>query len=177
MIIKSFNNYEVTICGKIINRNTNRIIKTKPSGGYERLKLSNGGRCKKIYLHRLLAEAFIPNPENKPQVNHKDGDKLNNYIANLEWVTPSENGIHSYRVLGNKVGFQSGHKVKGGIHMQFKKGQLPHNKKRVNVTYGLRPGIYNSLTEASSANKIDFRNLSAIIKGRQLSKKIKAVYI
>ncbi len=54
---------------------------------------------KKIHLlHRLVAQAFIPNPENKPEVNHKDGDKLNNDIRNLEWVTKSENGLHAYKM-------------------------------------------------------------------------------
>ena len=61
------------------------------------------GKGKKDWLaHRLVAETFIPNPHNKPQVNHIDGNKANNHVDNLEWSTNSENNKHSYDVLGRK---------------------------------------------------------------------------
>ena len=57
---------------------------------------------RRLSVHRLVAEAFIPNPENKETVNHIDGNKNNNNIDNLEWVSRRQNSLHSYHVLGNK---------------------------------------------------------------------------
>ena len=67
------------------------------ANGYYRITLSKNGSKKQVYLHRLLANHFIPNPNNLPQVNHKDGNKLNCDLDNLEWVTVQENVIHAYK--------------------------------------------------------------------------------
>ena len=74
-----------------------RIISGYYALGLEIPKSNNKNRLQKIYkIHRLLAEYFIPNPDNKPCVNHKDGNKLNNSLSNLEWATISENTKHAY---------------------------------------------------------------------------------
>lgn len=66
--------------------------------GYERVCLYFENKSKLLGVHRLVAEAFIPNPNNLPQVNHKDGDKANNTVDNLEWVTNTENIRHSIQI-------------------------------------------------------------------------------
>lgn len=77
--------------GKILKPTTTR-------NGYKMIVLSKDGKFKYQTIHRLVATAFIPNPENKPTVNHKDGDKSNNHVDNLEWCTSSENNSHAYRI-------------------------------------------------------------------------------
>lgn len=68
--------------------------------GYLYVGLSKNNKRKKIGVHRVVALSFIPNPHNKPQVNHKDGNKLNNNVTNLEWATRKENEDHKRNVLG-----------------------------------------------------------------------------
>ena len=106
--IKGYNNkYYITKEGKVYisnYRNTGVAKEMKPRiiAGYYALGLEDpkstpNNRIQKIHkIHRLLAEYFIPNPENKPCINHKDGNKLNNNLNNLEWVTISENTKHAY---------------------------------------------------------------------------------
>lgn len=79
------------------------IGKHDVGSGYHQVILSVDGVYNRRYVHRVVAEAFIPNPSCKPEVNHKDGDKHNNAASNLEWVTKSENGLHAFRVLGRKT--------------------------------------------------------------------------
>jgi hypothetical protein len=92
----------------IINKNAvkckykERSISPENVKGYLRCTLSKNNIQKKIFVHRLVAENFIDNPHKKRCVNHIDGNKLNNSISNLEWVTHSENEIHSYNVLNKK---------------------------------------------------------------------------
>lgn len=101
-----------SIPGNYFITSDGRVYTTKHKGGFERFRKQqtncHGYKVvgffvnNKVVLksvHRLVAEAFIPNKENKPCVNHIDGDKSNNNVTNLEWCTYSENGLHARRVL------------------------------------------------------------------------------
>ena len=78
-----------------------RILSVSENTRYPNVGIGYNGETKTILVHRLVAEAFIPNPENKPYVNHIDGDTHNNHVSNLEWVTQSENINHAIKI-GNK---------------------------------------------------------------------------
>lgn len=69
----------------------------KNNRGYLRVALCFEGKVRYDSVHRLVAETFIENPKNLPEVNHIDGNKLNNNVANLEWVTKGQNQIHAYK--------------------------------------------------------------------------------
>lgn len=109
------NLYEVSSLGRISNYR--KIMKTYSiNSGYQCVKLYKDGKKKAALVHRLIATSFIPNPDNKPMVNHIDGNKLNNHVDNLEWVTCQENlkhardtGLNAYNKpsTGKKLGGSS----------------------------------------------------------------------
>ena len=80
--------------GKVYHKKKGRILKLQTNQCYNKVTLSKKGQTKQHLVHRLVAIAFIPNPENKPETNHKDYDTYNNNIENLEWVTAKENDTH-----------------------------------------------------------------------------------
>lgn len=90
--------YAVTDDGVIYGPKKRLKPKVLPKG-YLQVNLYKDGKQATLYVHRIVAEAFIPNPDGLPQVNHKDGVKSHNWVGNLEWVTPLGNVTHSIQVL------------------------------------------------------------------------------
>ena len=105
--------YEVSSFGRIRNKITNHIYKnTNKNGDYFRLNLYDKDNKRTCLIHREVAIAFIPNPNNYPEVNHKDLNKQNNNIDNLEWVTKKENVKHA--IINNHfyfVGFDNKNRI------------------------------------------------------------------
>lgn len=111
--------YQVSSLGRIrsLPRNGTRkevhiLSPNVKKNGYVNVLLSKNDKRKTCRLHRLVAQAFIPNPDNKPQVNHKNGCRSDNRTVNLEWVSSKENINHKFRVLGYKMGKRNPKPVK-----------------------------------------------------------------
>lgn len=130
--------------------------------GYCVVNMMNLGKLKVGKIHRLVAQAFIPNPENKPEVNHKDGNKLNNHVSNLEWCTGKENMQHAYRT--GLVTFSDEARRLG---RESTKGQMYTAKKVIDISNGK---IYPSILEASKDTDFKYFTLIAMIKGRNPNK-------
>jgi|VirMetMinimDraft_7_1064189.scaffolds.fasta_scaffold59020_2 hypothetical protein len=91
--------YQISNTNKVKSNHFGKSIILKPAlntGGYNSVSLSLNNKAKSVTLHRLIMTAFIANPDNKPCINHIDGNKLNNSLSNLEWCTYSENLKHAY---------------------------------------------------------------------------------
>ena len=108
--------YQVSNLGRIKSLNyrakgISKIMKFSLLEGYPSLSLTNNGKYKTYKIHRLVANAFIINLNNKPQVNHKNGNRADNNVNNLEWVTNKENCIHGYKVLNRQVSLETRIKI------------------------------------------------------------------
>ena len=96
--------YTISSDGRVYSIRSGIYLKPRLSlDGYERVALCNGSIRREYRVHRLVAEAFLDNPNNLPQINHKDFNTLNNYLDNLEWCTNYDNA--HYSIAANRVGF------------------------------------------------------------------------
>lgn len=101
--IKDFENYCINELGEVINTKTNKLLVGDINNhGYYRICLCHNGKTKKFFRHRLVATHFIENPNNYIEVNHIDGDKSNNSVSNLEWISRKENEHHCRKEINTK---------------------------------------------------------------------------
>ena len=131
--------------------------------GYLQVRLSHCNKKISLRIHRLVAMAFIDNPENKPQVNHIDGDKNNNKVENLEWVTNTENHKHK---CANGLNVS----LKGDEHYTHKKykcsGDHHVSKKVIQMDIeGNFIAKYDSITDAAKAVNMDNSSISKVVNG------------
>lgn len=155
--VKGFENYKINNLGQVLNAKRNKILKDDKSNGrgYCNITLyKNGKRYRKV-VHRLVAEAFIPNPKNKSQVNHKDGNKHNNRVDNLEWCTQNENMKHAF-----KTGLE--------IHGMLGKKHSDETKKKMRkiIICVETQKCYNGLIEAEEQIGVSSKLISRCLKGK-----------
>ena len=139
---------------KYLHHNKEAIIKGGiKKTGYRQVILSKNYKNKYVSVHRLVAEAFIPNPLNKPQINHINGNKLDNRVGNLEWCTGSENVIHAY-----KTGLQIPKTAENNLYSK-KVNQYDMNNNLIRKYYAVR--------EAARVNKLNPRDISKCCQGKR----------
>lgn len=120
--------------------------------GYYQTVLYKKGRKRNVLVHRIVAETFLPNLNNKPTINHIDGNKLNNKLDNLEWATYTEQLIHVNHILGKK----------SIISKQCREKRAEQLRKKVKRSDGK---IYNSIREASKDSNVHSGNIVRCCKG------------
>lgn len=142
-----FPSYYISNFGNIKHDN-NFLKKCIHSNGYEQVNIRIGNKYVTKLIHRLVAVAFIPNPDNKPCVDHIDGNKRNNYVSNLRWVTPVENA--------NNI-----------ITKKRSRNRKSHNEKKIVAISGEINVYFNSIIEASIILGVDRTSISKCLKGQR----------
>lgn len=163
--------YEVSNTGKVRSLDYKQTGKTKELtpcekvGGYLQLRVKINGKLKTVVIHRLVAEAFVPNPDGKPEVNHINGNKKRNYADNLEWVTRSENINHAVKTgLREKVAVSASKRGKIWIK------ELHQLQKKPVIAIDIKTGQrieFDSQQEAAESLGIQKSHITSVIKGKR----------
>jgi len=166
--IKSIKRKVLAINGSLNSRG-GRILSPADNGnGYKFVQLWKENKPYRRYVHVLVAEAFIPNPNNKPHVNHKDTNKANNHVNNLEWVTDNENMIHSYTNNCHKTGENHPNaKLSNISRIEILKDYATNNlgQKNTALFYGVsNPLLSRMIKQYIKSNPIDELTIKLIAK-------------
>lgn len=163
--IKNLEKYLISDTGLVQNRKTGNIIKsTTTSNGYQMVSLYiEKGKTKRFYVHRLVAITFLPNPDNLTDVNHKDYNKQNNSVDNLEWCTRSDNLKHSYSYENRNKNREHAKELATKNHEKMKIKVIQK------TLFGEFVAEYNSMREAEEKTGIPMQNISAVTLGKRRS--------
>ncbi len=142
--------------------NKGRLLKPGLSRGYKTVVLYKNKKSRTYLVHRLIAESFILNPENKRTVNHKDGDKLNNNLSNLEWATHKENVTHSWETGLSKI---SDYQRKLASKLQSLRADAERNgnKMVINLENGI---FYNSISSAARSRDLKYETFKCKLNSK-----------
>ena len=165
--------YQVSNLGNVRSLNYNNTGKVKnlkkqvTKRGRYVVGLSINGKSKTLSVSRLVAHAFIPNPNNNPQINHIDYNPKNNNVNNLEWCTNEENQAHAWGTGKRKSnkGFKFSEESK--LKLSKAKKGVPNISKRKKVLCLNTMQIFNSITEASEVTGANRKNISSVCKGKR----------
>jgi DNA-binding transcriptional regulator YiaG len=138
--------YDVTREGQVINRHTGRVLKLQPNGkGYLRFAAQTEKGKKLFFVHREVAKRYVPNPENKPQVNHIDGNKTNNNADNLEWVTNYENRQHAIKNGLHTSGDNCSWSKLSSLDVAFIRQHPEMERKKLADLFGVTPSTISNI--------------------------------
>lgn len=170
-IIKDFENYKVSDTGEVFSIKRNKMLKPYEKKNYLGVYLCQNNIRKFMSLHRLVALTFIDNPNNYPQVNHKDENTKNNVVENLEWCSAKYNANYGNHKEKIRQSMLSNNPFKGKQHTELSKQKMslakkgkPSNRKRKVVIDDVE---YNSITDAMNELKIGTRKIYKMLKGER----------
>ena len=152
------NMYKINLLGQVKNINRNTILTPSYKFGYRYVSLSKNGRSKSYSVHYLLAKTFLPNPENKPCIDHINGDRSDNRLENLRWVTYKENAVNP----------NTHPKISFNIKKDWQNGRKYNYDKLCKPVLCVETGIiYPSQTEVEKILGIKKTKISAACRGRR----------